>query len=132
MPRDVNALWAQAMSEFEEMDNFLRHLDDGWSLAATLPAGDMREEADRYVVLFSMPGLSRSNTTVTLEGRLLTVSINVTDQARSYANSYGFSLPGPVKDGAHAEAVLSNGVLRVVIPKGRREESKGPRLSSLF
>lgn len=119
--RDMDAMWEQAMSEFEQMESFMRHLDDGWAAAAPLPAMDMREEPDRYVVLFSLPGLDGSNITVNLEGRLLTVSSKTTDQARARFSTYSFQrrvlLPGPVEAGEQAQAVMSNGVLRVSVPK---------------
>jgi len=124
-PPDMDALWEQAMSDFEQMESFMRHLDDGWESAAASPAMDMREEPGRYVVVFSLPGLDRSNITVNLEGRLLTVSSKTTDQARSHFSTYSFErrvlLPGPVKEGTQAQATLSNGVLRVRVPKGSDE-----------
>jgi len=120
----VEDLVSQALNDFERMEKLILDLDDGWASLSSSPAMDMREEKDHYTVLFSMPGLSPSDITVTLEGRLLSVMSNPKSQARLPHSGVSFErrvwLPGPVTDGDFAEAVLSNGILRVRIPKADR------------
>lgn len=121
-------MWARAMGEFEQMESFLRHMDEGWSTMPASPTLDMREDPLQYVVFFSMPGLDRSNVTVRLEGRVLTVRSRATDQARSHVSSYSyeqqFQLPGPVQDESRMQMALTNDVLRIQIPKAIEERKQ--------
>jgi HSP20 family molecular chaperone IbpA len=122
---EMDAMWERAMGEFEQMESFMRHMDEGWSTMAASPTLDVHEAPSQYVVCFSMPGLDRSNVVVTLEGRLLTVRSAASDQARSHVSSYSYErrvlLPGPVQDESRIRMALTNDVLRIQIPKAAEE-----------
>jgi len=119
----MDDLLRQAMAEFEQMAPII-NFDEGWSSLMLTPAMDMRDETDEneYVVVFSLPGIDASGIRVSLDGRLLTVSCS-SRGGTSHASGFGefvrsVWLPGPVGDRELARAVVTNDVLRIVIPKG--------------
>ena len=134
---EMDALWRQALHDFEHLENFMRHWDKGWSSIAASPAMDMRDEAEQYVVLFCLPGLNPADVNVTLEGRLLCVAGRSRGQARSAAPlGGGFErrvlLPGPVGDETAARAFLTNGLLKIMVPKAGDGGKREGRLTRLF
>ncbi len=108
----------QALQDFERLEN-LMNFDEGWPGLPPSPAMDMRDDENHYLVAFSVPGLGAPELTVTLEGRLLTISGG--SQARGHSQSVSFTkrvlLPGPVSHAGEAQAFLTNGILRVMVPK---------------
>ena len=124
MRQDMGRFFAQAMGEFERMERFI-NFDDGWPLLAPSPTMDMRQMADAYVVDFSLPGLDPSKINVSLEGRLLTVSGVTAARTRQSSVQGGqrfeqaVLLPGAVEADGEARAVMTNGVLRVIVPRER-------------
>ena len=94
-----------------------------------IPAIDLKEEPDRYVVTVDVPGADESSLDVALDGRQLTLSINtenVTEQSEN--NGYqrrerfrgefqrSITLPGDV-DQASMKTELKNGVLTITLSK---------------
>jgi len=127
MRNHMDSLLNQAMAEFEQMDSFI-NFDEGWSSLMVSPTLDIRDETDEneYVVVFSLPGMDGSDIEVSLDGRLLTVACS-SEADTPYSSSFGSFvrsvwLPGPVGDRELARAVLTNGVLRIVVPKGEIDE----------
>ena len=108
----------QAFRDMERLDD-LKNFDKVWPVLRPSPAMDMRDDEDHYLVAFSVPGLDAPELTVTLNGRLLTISGE--SQARDQYQSVTFSkrvwLPGPVQHAKQAQARLTNGILRVMVPK---------------
>lgn len=119
---------------FERMDNLFENviaeahhrgaridLDQGWEALAAMPAMDMREQSDEYLVVFNLPGVDPSDVSVTLEGRIL--SVHAPARLRQNGASVArfarrVKLPGPVGEAQLAQAVMTNGTLRISIPKG--------------
>jgi len=120
----MNRIFEEAMLEFEEMER-LFNLDEGWNQLMASPALDMRENEGDYTIVFSLPGLDETQVSVTLEGRLLTILGSHDPRARHSFGSQTFEhriqLPGPVGQDPRVEAVLTNGILRVRIPKTGRQ-----------
>jgi HSP20 family molecular chaperone IbpA len=118
--RRMDQLFTEALSDFERMETCL-DFDHGWAALGPSPAMDMRDTGDRFVILLSLPGLSQSDLDITLEGRLLTVASKGRSQARHNREAYAFErrvlLPGPVPQDGAAEVVLTNGLLKISIPK---------------
>ena len=92
-----------------------------------VPAGDLAELDDHYVLTVQLPGLDRSDITIDHQGQVLTV--RGTRPADSscperyqqlergqgpFSRSFRFAMPVAV-DGIHAD--LADGVLTIVIPK---------------
>jgi len=104
------------------MENSLA-FDAGWNSLLASPTMDMREQGDHYVLDFSLPGMDASEIQVALEGRLLTVYTRVDEHAPNRSSVSRFErrilLPGPVEGAEAAQAVVTNGVLKIIIPKAR-------------
>ena len=83
-------------------------------------------------MVFSLPGLNESDIRVALEGRLLTVSCESEHQTPRARQHDPFVrsvwLPGPVGDPQEAYALMTNGVLKVMVPKGEGLQASLPRL----
>ncbi len=114
---------AMMESAFRDMDRMTRLMgrDESWDDMLTSPAMDMREVNDRYVVSLSLPGLDPSDIQIDLDGRLLTVW-STRELGRDHSqHTHRFrrviQMPGPVGEEASAFAYLTNGVLKVSIPK---------------
>jgi len=130
---EMDQMFQGTIGDFGRMGPFV-DLDSGWDSIMASPAMDMKEKDNRYVVVFSLPGVRSSDVRVSLEGRMLTVYTDVRSM-----DGYGehiatferaVQLPGPVADAQLAEATLTNGVLRISVPKttGDEPSSKSKRL----
>lgn len=92
------------------------------------PAVDIKEEAERYVLLADLPGVNPSNIDVSMENGILTLSGQRDTDAKTQREGYKrierhygsfhrrFSLPDTV-DAEGISARCTNGVLEIVIPK---------------
>jgi len=117
----MNAAMWSAMRDMERMSDLMRR-DDGWDAMRASPAMDMRELNDAYVVVFSLPAVSVDDVQVILDGRLLSVvtPFGRDGEAAPYPRHRQLvQLPGPVGDVEQASASLTNGLLRVIVPKGQ-------------
>ena len=96
--------------------------------ASWLPSLDLLEEPGVYVVELDMPGVSLKDLSISVAGRLLTLSgrreivrdiaaarIRVRERW-SGAFSRSIELPGPV-DADRLAATLQEGILRIVLPR---------------
>jgi HSP20 family protein len=95
-----------------------------------IPAIDLKNEKDRYVVTADVPGADESSLDVVLDGRQLTITIK-TESVREQAGDSGkylrrerlsgefqrsLTLPGDV-DKAGMKTEYNNGVVTITIPK---------------
>ncbi len=92
------------------------------------PAVDIKEEAERYVLLADLPGVSPTSIDVSMENGILTLSGERETEAKTQREGYKrverlygsfhrrFSLPDTV-DAEGIAARCANGVLEIVIPK---------------
>jgi HSP20 family protein len=93
-----------------------------------VPAVDIKEEAERYVLLADLPGINPADINISMENGILTLSGQKETEARAQREGYKrverhfgsfhrrFSLPDTV-DAEGIAARCSNGVLEIVIPK---------------
>ena len=100
------------------------NIDDGWSRLSVSPTMDMRSSKNGYLVSLSIPGVDASNLNVALDGRVLSVSAR---SALSGSNGQTYRrferrilLPGAVGSISEARAGVTNGLLRIYIPKGAK------------
>ena len=126
MQQRMNRLFDDSFGRFRLTPGF----GEKWSELSFSPRLDLREEDDRYVVSVDVPGAEKSNISVNIEDRQLTVS-GQTDETveervggqvlrkerRSGQFQRSITLPGPVHD-EDMTAEYDNGVLTVTIPKG--------------
>jgi HSP20 family protein len=126
-----------------EVDRLFEDFTRGFGpLAATgngklAPSMDINETDKQYVITAEMPGLERKDVEISLEDNVMTIrgekkidssqddkDKNVHVHERSYGVFFRMlELPGPV-DPASVQATMSNGVLKVTIPKPARPEAK--------
>ncbi|HEX6914901.1 MAG TPA: Hsp20/alpha crystallin family protein [Chitinophagaceae bacterium] len=127
-------------------DFFSRDLWD-WSLSnnsstgTTLPAVNIRENTDEYVVEMAAPGMKKEDFKVQLDGNMLTISSEkqqeheekdgerYTRREFSYQSfNRSFQLPKDVVDADQIRASYHDGVLQLMIPKKEEARQKPPRM----
>lgn len=128
--RSLASDWDQMLEEFFNWSPVRR---DTGACCGWAPRVDIREEKERYVADFELPGLEKHEVQVTLENGVLTVTgerkrEETREDDRVYRSErfYGkfaraLKLPDDV-DAEKIEAGFKNGVLRVAVAK--KEESK--------
>jgi HSP20 family molecular chaperone IbpA len=125
----MDRLLADAFADLDWMSSLLH--DEGWEAVTATPMVDMRELNDAYMVVLCLPGINRFNVDVFLDGRLLTVASHGFPRERVRGQTFIFEkrllLPGPVRHGRFAETVITNGSLRVLLPKGSEDGSRGKK-----
>ena len=107
----------------------------------TIPAVNIKETAESYEVEVAAPGMTKNDFKVELDGNLLTISSQKTNQEEQKESekffrrefSYqsfqrSFTLQKDVVDIDKIEARYENGLLHLLIPKKEEAKQKGPRL----
>jgi HSP20 family protein len=125
-PLDVlNQLHQQINQIFEGRPSHAA--DESSAVADWIPAADVQELADRFVLTFDLPGVALETIDVTMDRGILSVSgVRNAEAAQNAERArverpYGrfhrrFTLPDTV-DAASVRAAGRNGVLEVTIPK---------------
>jgi HSP20 family protein len=127
-------------------DIFTRDLWD-WGLTnhsstgTTLPAVNIRETADNFMVEMAAPGMKKDDFKVQLDGNMLTISSEkkheheekegdrYTRKEFSYQSfTRSFQLPKDVVDEEQIKASYNEGVLQLMIPKKEEAKQKPPRM----
>lgn len=122
-------LLSQLQRELERKQDISNGNPESTSVTAEwVPAVDIKEEAERYVLLADLPGVSPNSIDVTLENGILTLSGQRATEAKTHREGYKrverqsgnfhrrFSLPDTV-DSEGVSARCANGVLEITIPK---------------
>lgn len=108
-----------------------------WEEISQTPSGmDIYETDDSVVVEAQVPGIEEKNVEVTLEGNILTIKAEQTENEEEKKKKklvhkatkqtsfiYSTSLPRIV-DGSKANAEIENGVVKITIPKSEAEKPK--------
>ena len=107
----------------------------------TIPAVNIKENSDRYEVEVAAPGMNKEDFKVELDGNMLTISSEKTNQyqdrddERFYRREFSyqsfqrtFNLKKEVVDSEKIEARYDKGVLNLIIPKKEEAKQKPPRL----
>ncbi|MFN0083459.1 MAG: Hsp20/alpha crystallin family protein [Ferruginibacter sp.] len=108
---------------------------------STIPAVNIKESNDEYVVEVAAPGMTKQDFTVQLVGNNLTISSqkenevvndeNVKYRSREFSYqsfSRTFTLQNDVVDTENIQAKYENGLLHLLIPKKEHAKQKQPRL----
>jgi HSP20 family protein len=111
-------------------------------LSQTMPAVNIRETEDDYVVEMVSPGLNKKDFKVELDNQLLTISYekeaskddkneNYTKQEFSYSSyQRSFTLPKTVESNK-IEARYKDGILNITIPKKEEAKKQASRLIAI-
>jgi HSP20 family protein len=107
----------------------------------TIPAVNIKETAENYEVEVAAPGMTKNDFKVELDGNMLTISSERTNQQEENENerysrkefSYQsfqrtFTLKKDVVDIDKIQAKYESGLLRLLIPKKEEAKQKPPRL----
>jgi HSP20 family protein len=109
-----------------------------WSKEITVPAVNISEDKDKYLVTMAAPGFNKADFNIELEGNMLTISsekqetknekdARFTRKEYSYSSfSRSFSLPEEVNQ-AKIDAAYEDGVLKLNLPK--KEEARKQSVS---
>jgi len=104
----------------------------------TLPATNIQEKSDEYIVTMAVPGMSKKDFKIDLTDNILTISSekneekevkdsNFTRKEYSYQSfARSFSLPQNVVNSDKISASYENGELLITIPKKEEAKSKKP------
>jgi HSP20 family protein len=122
-------LLSQLQRELERKHEIGNGIPEGTSATAEwVPAVDIKEESEGYVLLADLPGVSPNSIDVSMENGILTLSGKRETEAKTQREGYKrverqygnfhrrFSLPDTV-DSEGISARCSNGVLEIIIPK---------------
>ena len=118
---DMDAFMSDAFQNMARLRSAM-HIDEGWDVLSASPTMDMRDGDADYQVSFSIPGAQPSDIEVSLDGRVLTVQALAPVRGPRFTHMQRFErrvrLPGPVGGADDAHASITNGILRVHVPKG--------------
>jgi HSP20 family protein len=107
--------------------------DSMWNRKLTIPAANISEKENEYLVSLAAPGLKKDDFKIEVDGNLLTISCEKEEQKEekeetmnrteySYTSfSRSFTMPEDVKMDA-IDASYENGVLKLMLP--RKEEAR--------
>lgn len=128
-------------------DDFLNRDIFNWGLtnfsdtSTTIPAVNIKETSDNYEVEVAVPGMTKKDFRVQLEGNVITISsekttrkeenedVRYTSREFSYQSfSRTFNLQKDVVDNERIQAKYEDGVLHLLIPKMEHAKQKQPRL----
>lgn len=117
-------------------DSFFSGVDEPSLLNGTwVPAVDVAEEHDAYVVNMEIPGVNKDDVKITLESNILTIrgekkaenevkERNYRRTERSYGSfQRSFTLPMTVKND-RIDAIYKDGILTVTLPKAEEAKPK--------
>jgi HSP20 family protein len=127
-------------------NDFLTKDFSNWGLTnnsntnTTIPAVNIRETSENFVVEMAAPGMKKDDFKIELDGNLLTINSEKEDEyeekdGEKYSRkefSYQsfqrtFQLPKEVVDSEKIEARYENGLLQLLIPKKEEAKQKPPR-----
>jgi HSP20 family protein len=118
-------------------DDWLNSSLMNWrSTGSSLPAVNVRETNDQFMIEVAVPGMKREDFKVELDNNVLTISSSQEEnrQEKGYQGEFtrrefsyqafqrSFSLPESKVDGGKISAKYTDGILYVTVPK--REEAK--------
>lgn len=123
--------WAVMRQLQRELSNAFEDGDESVVTTGWIPAVDIREDKERFVIRADVPGVDPKNIDVSMENGILSIrgersEISDIDSGewhrieRTSGQFYRrFALPDSA-DADHIEAHSTNGVLEIVIPKQER------------
>ena len=131
---------ASIFDDFLSRDLMNWGLNNNSSTNTTIPAVNIRETNDNFVVDMAAPGMTKNDFTIELDGDMLTISSEknfeqeikegerFTRKEFSYQSfRRSFQLSKAVVDADKIEARYENGLLHLVIPKKEEAKTKPPR-----
>ena len=137
--RRSNDLFPTFFDDFFGRDWFL---NNDQSITNTMPAVNIADNEDNYLVEMVAPGLKKKDFKVELDNQLLTISYQKEIENKSKEANYtkrefhyhtfkrSFTLPQTVEN-EKINAKYEDGILKVMIPKKEEAKQKASRLISI-
>lgn len=131
MRQQMDQMFNDSFGRFRQAPDF-QSLWDGTTFS---PSMDVKEQNDRYVIQMDIPGAEKSNLSVDVDDRKLTISGSIEEtieeqdqntlrkERRSGEFTRSIQLPGPV-NADEMDAEYKNGVLVITLPRAEKEGSK--------
>lgn len=122
------------LNDFLMDDWFNSSLANWRTEGATLPAVNVRETNDDFMIDVAAPGMKRDDFKVELDNNILTISSELEEKQEEKNGKFtrrefsyqsfqrSFSLPESKVDGGKISAKYADGILHVIVPK--REDAK--------
>lgn len=123
------------LEDFFGRDNYSRGLSTGISV----PAVNIKEEEDKFLISLAVPGLKKDDCKVRVENGMLTVSSSKKQEKKEDKGKYSryeynfssfsrsFSIPDNA-DGDKVDAKYENGELKISLPKKEKSLSSGKEI----
>ena len=130
----------QLFDDFFTRDLWNPGTNSSSSTNTTIPAVNIRETTDNFIVEMAAPGMTKNDFNVQLDGNMLTIKSEKSGEQEQENDRYtrrefsyqsferSFQLSKDVVDADKIEAKYENGVLHLVIPKKEEARQKPPRM----
>lgn len=126
--------WVDNFFENRLGAGFLSNFNTG----ITLPAVNIKENAEEYILELAIPGMKKSDFNIDLDNKALSISSEVETENEENNNTYtrrefGYSsfkrtfiLPDTV-EADHVKAKYNDGILSIILPKREEAKQKPPK-----
>lgn len=135
-PSDLLAEFDTFQREIDRMfDRFRGGIVDDGTTSTFLPAVDIIEEKDEYIVKLELPGVNKNDVKITVQNDILTIKGEKKSEHESKDKNYhrmeraygvfqrSFTLPSSVNSDK-IDASYNNGVLTITLPKVEEAKPK--------
>ena len=139
-----NPAMTNLFDDFFAKDLWNWGLDNNSPTHTTIPAVNIKETNENFVVEMAAPGMNKEDFKIELDGNNLTINSehkaeNTENEGERYSRrefSYQsfqrtFTLPKDVVDIDQINAKYENGVLQLLIPKKEEAKQKPPRMINI-
>jgi HSP20 family protein len=126
-------------SIFEDFFGRGNYFDRGLSVGVNVPAVNIKEESDKFLVTLAIPGIKKEDCRIQVENGMLTVSSNTHTEKEDKNEKYSryeynyssfsrtFSLPDNA-DGDNVKAKYENGELKIELQKKEKTLSSSKEI----
>ncbi len=121
--------------DLDRFDRFIERFFEDTAEDVKVPAVDIREEKDKYIIEAELPGLTEKDVEVKVENNVLTISSKkeetkeeskkgyIRKERKSFSFTRSFSLPENT-DVDKITAHFKNGILNIEVPKAPESQPK--------
>ncbi|RKX96138.1 MAG: Hsp20/alpha crystallin family protein [Spirochaetes bacterium] len=121
--------------DLDRLDRFIERFFEDATEEVKVPAVDIKEEKDKYIMEVELPGFTEKDVELKVENNVLTLSSKkeetkeeskkgyIRKERKSYSFSRSFSLPENT-DVDKIKASFKNGILNIEIPKEPESQPK--------
>lgn len=139
LARRTETTWPSLFDRFFNNDLMDWNMSNFSGPDSTLPAVNVRETNDDYILEVAAPGMKKKDFKINYQNNTLTISSERKEEKEDKNNNYSrkefsyqsfqrsFTVPGNVADTEKISASYADGILSVKIPKREEVKPKPPR-----